>query len=112
MSDKAESHLDHTAVRVQDIKWSILFFQEVFDLEVVKSAGANDSLENVWLSEGIQLVSDTTFKGPEGRLDHLGFVVKDPEVFRKRLIKWGALETKPDWYALPDGIVIELKKWS
>ena len=47
------------------------------------------------------------FEGPEGRLHHLGILVSDMEAIVQDCKKRGFSEVRPNWYALPDGLVLE-----
>jgi hypothetical protein len=62
---------------------------------------------NVWFEEGLQLVHDPDFKGPEGRLHHLGVLVADQAAMAQECESRGFTEVRPNWYALPDGLVLE-----
>jgi hypothetical protein len=69
--------------------------------------GDGEVPSNVWFEEGLQLVHDPDFEGPEGRLHHLGVVVSDRDAMVQECEKRGFSEVRPNWYALPDGLVLE-----
>ncbi len=108
---KRASYLEHAAVTVRDIEWSIRFFSEVLGMEVVRRKETDGKLEQAWLRGGIQLVA-----APEnhaaGRGHHLGIVVEDfPSTLSEMLRYEGvhAMEGRPEkWVELPDGLVLEL----
>ena len=62
----------------------------------------------MWFEEGLQLVHDPEFEGPEGRLHHLGVLVSDQAAISQECARRGFTEVRPNWYALPDGLVLEL----
>jgi hypothetical protein len=99
----------HTAVKVEEIKWYVDFFEEVFGMSVTAKSGDEGKPEQVWLSGGIQLVLTDEPVAKEGILHHMGFIVDDIDGINKRIAKWNLKEVMPDWYALPNGLVIELK---
>ena len=108
MADEKRPQLLHTAIQTADIVQSVQFFCDVFELEVIKSKGPENAPDSVWLSSGLQLVSDPGFRGPEGRMAHIAFGVSDLNASREKLLKWNAREVKPNWYALADGLVLEI----
>lgn len=108
---KKASYLEHAAVTVRDIEWSIRFFEDVLGMEVIRRQETEGKLSQVWLRGGIQLIA-----APEsyeaGRGHHLGIVVEN---FKKTLSEMlscegvHGMEGKPEkWVELPDGLVLEL----
>jgi len=59
---------------------------------------------------GIQLVSDKSFEGPEGRMAHLGIYADDLEAALEEAYRWGVQEMPQghNWIRLPDGLEIEM----
>ena len=51
-----KSYVEHTAVTVQDIDWSVRFFVQVFGMSVTRQKENHGHLSQVWLDGGIQLV--------------------------------------------------------
>lgn len=108
---KKASYLEHAAVTVRDIEWSIRFFEDVLGMEVIRRKESNGNLEQVWLRGGLQLIAS-----PEnyaaGRGHHLGIVVQDFSVTLKEMLTYEGvhgIEGKPEkWVELPDGLVLEL----
>ncbi len=74
---KSESFLDHAAFFVKDIIWHIKFFEEVLGITVREIQGDPESPKQVWFHGGLQLISSPDFNGSQGRMAHLGFMVKD-----------------------------------
>jgi len=110
MAYENKSYLEHTAVRVKDIHWHIRFFREALGMPVRSTQGPEDDPVQVWTVGGVQLVSDKAFEGPEGRMAHLGIMTEDLEAALEEVYKWGVTELPQghNWFALPDGLQIEL----
>ena len=108
---KRSSYLEHAAVTVRDIEWSIRFFEDVLGMEVTRRKGINGKLEQVWLRGGIQLIASPD-NPAAGRGHHLGIVVEDFKVTLKEALAYEgvhAIDGKPEkWVKLPDGLVLEL----
>ena len=109
MNDHA--YLDHAAVTVADIDWSLAFFEVVLGMSVTRRREAEGKLQQVWLDGGIQLVAAPDNAG-SGQAHHLGLRVRD---FKGTLVKMLAyegvhsVEGKPEkWVQLPDGLLLEL----
>ena len=79
MSYQKRSYLEHTAVRVKDIKWYISFFKETLGMSVRSAIGSEDDPKQVWTIGGMQLISDPSFEGSDGQLAHLGIMTEDLE---------------------------------
>ena len=79
-------------------------------MPVEKVDGAPDEPRQVWTAGGVQLMSEPSFGGPEGRLAHLGIAISDLEGTLLRVQAWGVNELPQgrNWFALPDGLSIEL----
>ena len=75
---------------------------------VIRQKGDGEIPSKVWFEEGLQLVHDPDFKGAEGRLHHLGILVSDKNAIAKICVRYGLSELQPYWFALPDGLVLEL----
>jgi catechol 2,3-dioxygenase-like lactoylglutathione lyase family enzyme len=110
MAYEKKSYLEHTAVRVKDILWHIRFFREALGMPVRSTQDSEDDPIQVWTVGGVQLVSDKAFEGPEGRMAHLGIMTEDLEAALEEVYKWGVTELPQghNWFALPDGLQIEL----
>ena len=99
--------IGHTAVKVKDITSTITLLEDLLGFHVIRRAGEGETPSNVWFEEGLQLVHDPEFEGPEGRLHHLGVLVSDQEAMSQECERRGFSEVRPNWYALPDGLVLE-----
>ena len=104
------SYLEHTAIRVKDIHWHIRFFEQALGMPVRSVQGDKDDPIQVWTVGGVQIVSAKDFAGPEGRMVHLGIMTDDLEAALEEVYKWGVTELPNghNWFALPDGLCIEL----
>jgi hypothetical protein len=99
--------IGHTAVKVKDINGMVTLIEELLGFHERRRAGDSEVPSNVWFEEGLQLVHDPAFEGPEGRLHHLGIEVSDREAMVQACERRGFAEVRPNWYALPDGLVLE-----
>ena len=105
------SYLEHAAVTVADIEWSLKFFQTVLGMTETRRKEKDGVLQQVWLKGGLQLVA-----APEnpaaGRGHHLGIVVQDFKAALQEMLTYEGvhpMEGKPEkWVQLPDGLVLEL----
>ena len=97
----------HTAVKVKDIIGMIKQLEDLLGFHIDRKKGDGEIPTSVWFDEGLQLVHDPDFAGPEGRLHHLGILVSDRNAMVQECKKRGLSEVRPNWYALPDGLVLE-----
>jgi hypothetical protein len=97
----------HTAVKVKDINGMIKLLEDLLGFQVSRARGDGEIPSTVWFEEGLQLMYEPDFEGPEGRLHHLGILVSDREAIVQDCKKRGFLEVRPNWYALPEGLVLE-----
>lgn len=103
------SRVEHTAIVVSDIRWYVQFFEEVFGMRVTQVDGDPESPRQIWFDGGLQLIENSQFDGPEGRLGHLGIIVQDLGATLAAMAKWGSpLGKGPNWFKLPDGLCIEV----
>ena len=109
--EKKSSYLEHAAVTVRDIEWSIRFFEEVLGMEITRRKEINGKLEQVWLRGGIQLIASPDNHAAV-RGHHLGIVVEDFNGTLKEMLAYEgvhAIDGKPEkWVKLPNGLVLEL----
>ncbi|MFQ5911815.1 MAG: VOC family protein [Nitrospinota bacterium] len=103
--------LRHAAVCTQDIAETLEFYAKVFGLQVVKRLD-HDEFEDVFLSDGTTSIAILRYKSQQGAkawtvgppirmvgLDHLGFLVNEPEEIRERLKETGApIQDIPERY--------------
>jgi len=99
--------IGHTAVKTKDINGMIKIMENLLGFHVSRTKGEGETPESVWFEEGLQLMHDPDFEGPEGRLHHLGILVSDRDAMAKECERKGFLQVRPNWYALPDGLVLE-----
>ena len=102
-----EATIGHTAVIVKDINGMIKLMEELLGFRVRKKKGDDEAPSNVWFEEGLQLVHDPDFEGSGGRLHHLGILVSDRDAMVQECKRRGFSELRPNWYVLPDGLVLE-----
>ena len=105
------SYLEHAAVTVADIEWSLNFFQTVLGMTETRRKEKDGVLQQVWLKGGLQLVAVPN-NPAAGRGHHLGIVVQDFAATLQEMFAYEgvhAMEGKPEkWVQLPDGLVLEL----
>jgi hypothetical protein len=99
--------IGHTAIKVADINGMTGLISDLLGFTVRNTAGDGDAPSNVWFVEGLQLVHDPEYAGPEGRMHHLGIAVADREAMSAECRSRGYEEVRPNWFALPDGLVLE-----
>ena len=111
MTYAKNSYVEHVAVRVKDIDWHIRFFREALGMAIREVDGPADNPKQVWTVGGVQLMADPEFRGPEGRLAHLGVMTEDLEAALAAACAWEGVTALPqgrNWLALPDGLCVEI----
>ena len=102
--------LHHMAVNAANFEETVKFFQELFDMEVLKTNGEAPH-RKLWFKQGIQ-VNEVSEAGAAGNVyDHIGIWVDDRERTLAKAHAMGcrAMDGKPaHWFLTPEGIVIEL----
>ena len=102
--------LHHMAVNAANFEATVQFFQELFDMEVLKTNGEAPN-RKLWFKQGIQ-VNEASEAGAAGNVyDHIGIWVDDRERTLAKAHAMGcrAMDGKPaHWFLTPEGIVIEL----
>ncbi len=106
MTEKGAT-IGHTAIKVKDMIGMIKVLEELLGFHVTRKKGDGAIPAGVWFEEGLQLVHDPDFVGPEGRLHHLGIIVPDRDAMVQECKRRGLSEVRPTWYALPEGVVLE-----
>ncbi len=106
-----QSYLEHAAVTVKDIQWSIRFFEKVLGMTITRRKEENGNLRQVWLIGGLQLISaPEDYKAGQGH--HLGIVVEDLQKTREEMLSYEGVHGVPGkpekWVELPDGLLLEL----
>lgn len=102
--------MDHVAIKVSNLEESVQFFEEVFGMEVAKTAGEKP-IRKVWFKEGIQLNEVDGNTITDGIMDHIGIYTDDQSVILEKSKKYGCrnLPNGNNWIQTPTGIRIELK---
>jgi catechol 2,3-dioxygenase-like lactoylglutathione lyase family enzyme len=111
MAYQKKSYVEHVAVRVSDIRWHIRFFREVLGMTIRDTDGPEGDPKQIWTVGGVQLMADPGFKGPEGRLAHLGVMTEDLDAVLAEAYAWEGVTAMPqgrNWLALPDGLCVEV----
>ena len=110
MAYTKRSYVEHVAVRVRDIDWHIRFFRDVLGMTIREETSAGQNPYQFWTIGGMQLMSDPSFAGPEGRLVHLGIMTENLDEALAEAAQWGVSELPQgrNWLALPDGLQLEL----
>ncbi|MDB5918309.1 MAG: Glyoxalase/bleomycin resistance protein/dioxygenase [Massilia sp.] len=110
MAYQRKSYVEHVAVWVKDIDWHIRFFHDVLGMTMREVAGPADAPEQFWTIGGMQFIAAPDFKGPEGRLAHLGIMVEDLEAALAEAKGWNVQQMAQgrNWLRLPDGLAVEL----
>ena len=106
-----KTYLDHAAVTVADIEWTMKLFEDVLGMHETRRKEKDGNLTMVWLDGGIQLVAAPE-NSAAGRGHHLGLVVDDLPVALaalKAVPGVHGIEGKPEkWVQLPDGLTLEM----
>ena len=109
-----QSYLEHVAVPVTDLDWSVRFYHDAFGMEETRRREEAGVPRQVWLAGGIQLVEAAAgAAGSEtGWSHHLGLVVDDLEAAVRAACAFAGvrlLDRGPaKWLELPDGTVLEV----
>jgi len=106
----SKAYLQHVAIFVRDIHWHIRFFHDVLGMTLRQVEGTPENPKQYWTLGGMQFIATPDFKGPEGRLAHLGVMCEDLEVALAAAKAFGVTELPQgrNWLRLPDGLGIEL----
>lgn len=99
----------HVAVHSANFTETVRFFEEVFQMEVSRTAGKAPE-RKIWFRQGIQVNEVTKAELCAGLYDHIGIQVTDKAETLKKASAFGCklLEEKAGWFVTSDGIMIEL----
>ena len=99
----------HVAVRSAAFEETVRFFEEVFQMEVSRTAGEKPA-RRLWFRQGLQVNEVASPDPVSGLCDHIGIQVERKSETLEKAEAFGCemLEDKPGWFVTPDGIVIEL----
>ena len=108
--------IHHVAIKTNDLDWYVDFFQRVLGMTIDKTRGESPCRQ-IWLYEGIQLIETEELEALQNAslYDHFSLGVdEDPEAVAKIAIDHGcsSVEGKgAHWFALPNGVQVELKPY-
>ena len=104
------SRLHHVAISTADFDWYTAFFTDIFGMETERTTGAFPA-RKIWFCEGIQLNELPETSGTGGPCDHISIAVPDIPDTVRRACECGCtpLPDGAHWFALPNGIRVELK---
>jgi catechol 2,3-dioxygenase-like lactoylglutathione lyase family enzyme len=102
--------IDHVAIKVNNLEESVQFFEEVFGMEIEKTAGEKP-VRKVWFKEGIQLNEEAVKITAGGVMDHIGIYTDNEDIILEKSRKYGCrnLPNGENWIQTPAGLIIELK---
>ena len=110
----AKPRVEHVAVRVRDLEGYLDFFQNVMGMAVTEEQRATDgTVKQVWVG-GMQLQRDDTFDPAlreHEQMTHIGIDVDDVDALLEKVYACEGITQHGEnrnWFALPDGPVIEL----
>ena len=109
MAYSKKAYLEHVAIWVKDIHWHIKFFHDVLGMTMRAVDGTPEDPRQYWTLGGMQFIASPDFKGPEGRLAHLGVMCEDLEAALAEARKYDVTEMSQgrNWLRLPDGLAVE-----
>lgn len=105
--------INHTAINVIDFDWYRDFFEHVCAMHSYREDGAAPA-RKIWFTEGIQLNEVSSELPVRAALDHIGFHSDDVFALVAEAIENGCspVPGKPHWFALPNGVQIEVKNYN
>lgn len=109
---KKPATIHHVALKVNDILRAIDFFENVFDMSVIKTCDEGGNLTSVWLDGGVQLVSEQHGTSMGSMMDHISFLVENVDKTIQIAEQYGAVPVPgkaTGWFQISDGIIFELK---
>ena len=102
--------LHHMAVNSANFEETVRFFEELFEMEVLKTNGEAPN-RKLWFKQGIQVNEVSEADAAGNVYDHIGIRVDDREQTLEKAMSMGckAMDGRPaHWFLTPEGIVIEL----
>ena len=105
-----KSRIHHAALNVADLDWYRAFFEQVFDMTIERVAGEPPS-RKIWFLEGIQLDETAEAADVGNIVGHVSIGVEDIPGTVERAVGMGCtrLPNGAHWFALPNGVKMELK---
>ena len=109
MSTSPKAYVEHVAVWVKDIHWHVRFFSDVCGMTMREVQGSLEAPLQYWTLGCMQFIASPDFKGPEGRLAHLGVMCEDLEAALAAAKTYDVKEMPQgrNWLRLPDGLAVE-----
>lgn len=103
--------LHHIALNVCDMEWYAALFQEIFHLEIRKREGTAP-YRKIWFFEGLQLNECVDIPAQGDICDHISFSTSNIEETVEAALTAGCMPVpnKKNWFALPNGLKVELMK--
>ena len=107
-----KTRIHHTCINADPFDWYVDFFRTVFGMEIERTRGEAPARQ-VWFSEGIQLDEVPGAADPGGIYSHISIGVDDIPGTARRAIDFGCapLAKGSHWFALPNGVQMELKPY-
>lgn len=108
------SRIHHAALAVRDFDWYVAFFEEVFHMTAERTAGTKPCRQ-LWFAQGIQIneAAEAEDAGEHAACDHISLGVDiDPVEAAKLAMAGGCRPAEgkgAHWFALPNGVLIEMK---
>ena len=107
-----KGYLNHVAIAVDRFEWYRSFFEECFGMEVDRTAKEAPN-RVLWFKEGIQLCENLAASSAEAvqLTDHISIGVPDVPAAVAQALSLGctSLPNGAHWFALPNGVKLELK---
>lgn len=99
----------HVAVNTANFEETVRFFEELFDMEVLKANGEAPN-RKLWFRQGIQVNEAAEILPGGNRYDHIGIQVPNREEIVARALAMGCspVAGKPYWFITGDDLMIEL----
>ena len=102
-------YVDHVGFVTTDLEASVKFFQDVFGM-TVKEVKGEAPKRKLWMNEGLQLNEVAAYDQTKNMFHHLALHVDNKEEILSKIGAYGCkpAEGKAHWFAMPDGMLIEL----
>ena len=109
-----KSGIHHAAIAVREFDWYVTFFEKVFDMTVERTTGETPNRQ-LWVAQGIP-VNECSEPRPESdqpACDHISIGVDiDPVEAAEKAVENGCRHVEgkgAHWFALPNGVLLEMK---
>ncbi len=100
--------LHHVALCVKEFDWYVEFFEQIFEMNVRKTAGEG-SARKLWFQEGIQINETTEDTVAGTACDHISLQVENSSDAVQECLRRGCKKASngDNWIALPNGAKVE-----